>query len=176
MVLGPSPVRLGVTPWTAARQASLSIAITSISVHAELGQESQASSCVEEFNSSCLSSCSRGDRPPVDLYVELAGFSNESTLRMRWPKYWSFSFSTDTAVPSTMTTTLTAPAFYEQQVEESIMFLSRGDRDLRFAFQTHPGSQASPRPEQPLGRGSALARLGAELELRRSGSSLGPSQ
>ena len=31
-------------------------------------------------------------------------------------------------------------------------------------------------PEQPLGRGSALARLGAELELRRSGSSLGPSQ
>ena len=32
----------------------------------------QASSCVEEFNSSCLSSCSRGDRPLVDLYVELA--------------------------------------------------------------------------------------------------------
>ena len=29
------------------------------------------------------------------------------------------------------------------------------------------------RPEQPLGRGSALPRLGAELELRRSGSSLG---
>ena len=29
---------------------------------------------------------------------------------------------------------------------------------------------------QPLGRGSALPRLGAELELRRSGSSLGPSQ
>ena len=27
----------------------------------------------------------------------------------------------------------------------------------------------SPRPEQPLGRGSALSRLGAELELRRSG-------
>ena len=31
-------------------------------------------------------------------------------------------------------------------------------------------------PEQPLGRASALSRLGAELELRRSGSSLGPSQ
>ena len=27
-----------------------------------------------------------------------------------------------------------------------------------------------------IGRGSALSRLGAELELRRSGSSLGPSQ
>ena len=36
--------------------------------------------------------------------------------------------------------------------------------------------QMTPRPEQPLGRGSALPRLGAELELRRSGSSLGPSQ
>ena len=35
---------------------------------------------------------------------------------------------------------------------------------------------AGPRPEQPLGRGSALPSLGAELELRRSGSSLGPSQ
>ena len=32
--------------------------------------------------------------------------------------------------------------------------------------------RGSPRPEQPLGRGSALSRLGAELELRRSGSSL----
>ena len=30
--------------------------------------------------------------------------------------------------------------------------------------------------EQPLGRGSAISRLGADLELRRSGSSLGPSQ
>ena len=29
---------------------------------------------------------------------------------------------------------------------------------------------------EPLGRGPALSRLGAELELRRSGSSLGPSQ
>ena len=38
------------------------------------------------------------------------------------------------------------------------------------------GWLSTPRPEQPLGRGSALSRLGAELELRRSGSSLGPSQ
>ena len=35
--------------------------------------------------------------------------------------------------------------------------------------------RGSPRPEQPLGRGSALPRLGAELELRLSGSSLGAS-
>ena len=56
----------------------LSISESDLSVHAELGQESQASSCVEELNSSCLSSCSWGDRPLVDLYVELAGFSNDA--------------------------------------------------------------------------------------------------
>ena len=29
--------------------------------------------------------------PPIPLNIRV--FSNESTLRMRWPKYWSFSFS-----------------------------------------------------------------------------------
>ena len=29
--------------------------------------------------------------PPIPHSIR--GFSNESTLRMRWPKYWSFSFS-----------------------------------------------------------------------------------
>ena len=29
--------------------------------------------------------------PPIPPIIRL--FSNESTLRMRWPKYWSFSFS-----------------------------------------------------------------------------------
>ena len=30
-------------------------------------------------------------RPPITPSIRV--FSNESTLRMRWPKYWSFSFS-----------------------------------------------------------------------------------
>ena len=42
---------------------------------AELELESQASSCVEEWNSACLSSCSRGNRPLVELYLETAAFS-----------------------------------------------------------------------------------------------------
>ena len=29
--------------------------------------------------------------PPIPLSIRV--FSNESTLRMRWPKYWSFSFN-----------------------------------------------------------------------------------
>ena len=40
-------------------------------VPAELGQESQASSCKEEWNSACLSSYSRGDRQLVELCLEL---------------------------------------------------------------------------------------------------------
>ena len=31
--------------------------------------------------------------PPVPNPSHIRVFSNESTLRMRWPKYWSFSFS-----------------------------------------------------------------------------------
>ena len=31
--------------------------------------------------------------PPTPIPPSIRVFSNESTLRMRWPKYWSFSFS-----------------------------------------------------------------------------------
>ena len=31
--------------------------------------------------------------PPAFNHSQHQGFSNESTLRMRWPKYWSFIFS-----------------------------------------------------------------------------------
>ena len=31
--------------------------------------------------------------PPTLIPPSIRVFSNESTLRMRWPKYWSFSFS-----------------------------------------------------------------------------------
>ena len=31
--------------------------------------------------------------PPAPIPLSIRVFSNESTLRMRWPKYWSFSFS-----------------------------------------------------------------------------------
>ena len=32
--------------------------------------------------------------PPIPPSISIRVFSNQSTLRMRWPKYWSFSFST----------------------------------------------------------------------------------
>ena len=72
-----SHVRLFVTSWIAARQASLSITNCRSSLR---------------LTSSHLILCRPLLlRPPIPPSIRV--FSNESTLRMRWPKYWSFSFS-----------------------------------------------------------------------------------
>ena len=79
-----SCVRLFATPWTEARQASLSIT-TSQSLLKLMSIESM-------MPSSHLILC----HPLLFLPSILPGirvFSNESVLRIRWPKYWSFSFS-----------------------------------------------------------------------------------
>ena len=78
-----SRVRLFATPWIAARLASLSI--TNSGVHSDSRPLSQW--CHPAISSSVVpfSSC------PQSLQASV--FSNESTLRMRWPKYWSFRFS-----------------------------------------------------------------------------------
>ena len=57
----------------------LSISDSGRRVPAEYGQESHASSSVDEWISACLSSCSRSDRPLVELSVEPAGFSGRCT-------------------------------------------------------------------------------------------------
>ena len=79
-----SHVRLFVTPWIAARQASLSITNSRSSL--------KLMSIESVLPSNHLILC----RPllllpPIPPSVRV--FSNESTLCMRWPKYWSFSFS-----------------------------------------------------------------------------------
>ena len=79
-----SPVWLFATPWIAARQASLSITNS---------RSSRKFMSIESvMPSSHLILC----RPllllpPIPPSIRV--FSNESTLRMRWPQYWSFSFS-----------------------------------------------------------------------------------
>ena len=75
-----SRVRLFATPWIAARQASLSITISWSSL--------KLKSIKSVMPSSHLILCCPLLLPPVPPSP-----SNESTLRMRWPKYWSFSFS-----------------------------------------------------------------------------------
>ena len=57
----------------------LSISDFNHRVSAELEQESQAFSCVEEWNSACLVRCFWGDRPLVELYMEPVAFPDYAT-------------------------------------------------------------------------------------------------
>ena len=77
-------VRLSATPWMAARQASLSIT-NSQSLLKLTSIESVRPS------SHCILCCPLLLLPPIPPSIRV--FSNESTLRIRWPKDWSFSFS-----------------------------------------------------------------------------------
>ena len=79
-----SHIRLFVTPWTATRQASLSIT-NSWSPPKPMSIESV-------MPSNHLILCSPLLLLP-STFLSIRGFSNESVLRIRWPKYWSFSFS-----------------------------------------------------------------------------------
>ena len=79
-----SHVRPFATPWIAARQASLSItnsrsSLTLMSIKSVMP------------SSHLILCCPLLLLPPIPPSIRV--FSNESTLRMRWPKYWSFSFS-----------------------------------------------------------------------------------
>ena len=77
-----SHVRLFATPWITAHQASLSITNSRSLV--------KLMSIESVMPSSHLILCRPLLLPPI---LPASVFSNESTLRMRWPKYWSFSFS-----------------------------------------------------------------------------------
>ena len=79
-----SCVQLFVTPWTTARQASLSIN-NPWRLHKLMSIESMMPS-----NHHIL--C----RPLLllpSIFLSIRVFSNDSVLHIRWPKYWSFSFS-----------------------------------------------------------------------------------
>ena len=72
------------TPWTAARQASLSITIS--------WRLLKIMSIESVMTSNHLILC----RPlllPPSIFPSIRVFSNESVICNRWPKYWSFSFN-----------------------------------------------------------------------------------
>ena len=79
-----SRVQLFVTPWITARQASLSIT-NSQSLLRLMSIESVMPSI------HLIPCCPLLFLLPIPPSIRV--FSNESALRMRWPKYWSFSFS-----------------------------------------------------------------------------------
>ena len=79
-----SYVQLFATPWTAACQASLSITNFQSSL--------KLMSIESVMPSNNLILCCPLLLLPL-IFPSIRVFSNESTLRMRWPKYWSFSFN-----------------------------------------------------------------------------------
>ena len=79
-----SRVRLFATPWTTAHQASLSITNSRSSLKHTSIESVMLSSYLILFLPLLL-------LPSIPPSIRV--FSNESTLRIRWPKYWSFSFS-----------------------------------------------------------------------------------
>ena len=79
-----SHVQLFATPWTAARQASLSIT------------NSRSSPKLMSIESVTPSNHLILCRPLLllpSIFPSIRVFSNESPLHIRWPKFWSFSFN-----------------------------------------------------------------------------------
>ena len=83
LLLSPSVVSDSVTPWTAAHQASLSFIIS--------WNLLKLMSIDLVMSSNHLILCHPLLLPSIFLSIKV--FSNESVLHIRWPKYWSFSFS-----------------------------------------------------------------------------------
>ena len=79
-----SPARLFVTPWTAAHQAFLSITNSRSLL--------KFTSIESVTPSNHLILCHPFLLLP-SIFPSIRVFSKESALRIRWPKYWSFSFS-----------------------------------------------------------------------------------
>ena len=79
-----SHVRLFATPWTEAHQASLSITNS---------QSLLKLMSIELVMPSSHLILSHPLLLPPSIFPSIRVFSNESVLCIRWPKYWSFSFS-----------------------------------------------------------------------------------
>ena len=78
-----SVVSYSATPWTAARQASLSITNTQSLL--------KLMSIKSVMSSNCLILCHPFLLLP-SVFPRIRVLSNESVLHIRWPKFWSFSF------------------------------------------------------------------------------------
>ena len=79
-----SCVKLLATPWTAAHQDSLSFTISESLL--------KLMSIDSVISSNHLILCHPLLLMP-SIFPSIRGFSNESVIPIRWPKYWSFSFN-----------------------------------------------------------------------------------
>ena len=73
------------TPWTAAHQASLSFTISQSLLKLMSVESVIPSNHLILFHPLLLL---------PSIFPSIRGFSNESALHIKWPKYWSFRFRT----------------------------------------------------------------------------------
>ena len=79
-----NPVRLSATPWTAVCQVSLSITNTQSLLKLIFIETVTPSNQLILCHTLLL---------PTSIFPNIRVFFNESVLCIRWPKFWSFSFS-----------------------------------------------------------------------------------
>ena len=121
-----SPVQLFATPWTATLQASLSIT-NSQSLLKLKSIELMMPSNHLILRHPCLL--------PPSIFPSIRVFSNESVLHIRWPKYWSFSFSISPSnqysglisfgmdwLAATVATYIALFNFYKNSMRERLLF------------------------------------------------------
>ena len=84
VVKSPSCVWLFVTPWTAAPQVSLSFTISQSLLKLMFTESVMPSNHLILCHPLLLL---------PSIFLSTRDFSNELTLCIRWPKYWSFSFN-----------------------------------------------------------------------------------
>ena len=144
-----SRVWLFATPWTAARQASLSIT-NSWHPPKPMSIESVMPSNHLIFCRPLLL------LPPIPPSIRV--FSNESTLRMRWPKYWSFSFSLILPENAQDWTPLEWTGWISLQSKGLSRVFSNTTVQKHQFFGTQLSSQSSSHPYMTTGETIALTR------------------
>ena len=144
----PSHVWLLATPWTAARQASLSPTI------------SRSLPKVMSIASVMPSSHLILWRPPLllpSIFPNIKDFSSESAVCIRWPKYWSFSFSISPSKEYSELISLKINWFDLLAVQGTLRTLSSTAIRRHQFFNAPPSSWSSSyNPTWPLGKTMAL--------------------
>ena len=126
-----SHVQLFVTQWTAARQASLSITYSQSLLKLTNIQSVMPSNHLILCRSLLL-------LPPIPPSIRV--FSNESVLHIRWPKYWSFSFSIS---PSNDWSPLGWTDWISLQSKGLSRVFSNTTLQKHQFFSAHPSSQSN---------------------------------
>ena len=127
-----SHVRLFATPWIAGRQASLSITNSRSSTKLKSIKSVMPSSHLILCRPLLL-------LPPIPPNIRV--FSNESTLHMRWPKYWSFSFSISPSNETQGWSPLERTSWISLQSKELSRVFSNTTVQKHQFFGTQPSSQ-----------------------------------